>query len=129
MELNNELLALFHCMSSLGAIFQLWEIQPGVEPHPITADHVCTAQAIFDVGKVTATVIASASIFQEKSDKKQSEGAKNILDSRGDVLPKMMVEALEALVATSANASRAPVGAVRLRFDQTRRRLIPRAPI
>lgn len=112
-ELNNELLALFHCMCSLGAIFQLWEVKPGIEAHPLTVEHVPTAQAIFGAGKVTVTIIAASSIIQEKSGKEQLGGAKKVLDSRRDVLPQMLVYSLEGIVAAKVATKREPGAAQR----------------
>ena len=82
-----------------------WSLSPGLQEDVATKEAVDTSESLLASAKVPITVIAAVNVVLELSGQEQADQARNLVDSKGKVLPAMLLHALEKL-SSAASASK-----------------------
>ena len=95
--LSEKTILLFNSLADLSRLHTQWSLSPGLQEDVATKEAVDTSESLFATAKVAITVIAAVNVVLELSGQEQADQARNLVDSKGKVLPAMLLHALEKL--------------------------------
>ena len=103
--LNSKTVALFGSLQCVARIHTEWNLLPALIEDPDFCETIDAAKVVFTTARTTITYIAALNVLLELKGKEQAEEASNLLMTKADQLPEILVQKLRNITEKATTAS------------------------
>lgn len=97
-NLNIKTVSLFNVLADLVRVHTSWALQPSIKEDVDCKEVVVSAHCVFDTAKAAITLVAALAVLMETTGEERIAKATNLLLSKKDALPKMVVAELQKVI-------------------------------